>query len=168
MEPAVKPAALLSKTGNIGILATKGTLEGRLFKETSQKYAGGINVHVQVGEGLVEKVELGEEASMETICLLTKYIQPMIDKNIDHLVLGCTHYPFLSDSIEKITKRKIKLIDPANAVAIQTKRLLTENNMLNSERNHFNHTFYNNGGNKDVLLNILAKEKIANVEIVNL
>lgn len=160
MEPAVKPAAMQSKTGNIGILATKGTFEGRLFKETSQKYTDGINVHIQVGEGLVEKVEQGKENEDETVELLKKYIQPMLDKNIDQLVLGCTHYPFLSASIEKITNGQVKLVNPAYAVALQTQRQLAENNLLCDENLNSTHTFFLNGGDNKVLKKLVLNDKI--------
>lgn len=151
MEPAVKPAAQQSKTGNIGILATKGTLEGRLFKETSQKYTHNMNVHIQIGEGLVEKVESGDLNSDSTLELLKKYIHPMLEGNIDHLVLGCTHYPFLTEPIQKITGNKLTIVNPANAIALQTKRKLEENKLLNNSNSESNYEFYLNKGDKLVL-----------------
>ena len=151
MEPAVKPAAQQSKTGNIGILATKGTLEGRLFKETSQKYTHNMNVHIQIGEGLVEKVEAGDLNSDSTLKLLKKYINPMMESNIDHLVLGCTHYPFLTETIQKITGDKLTIVNPANAIALQTNRKLEENKIQNHSNKKPTYQFYLNKGNKSVL-----------------
>ncbi|MDR3365986.1 MAG: glutamate racemase, partial [Prevotellaceae bacterium] len=101
MEPAVKPAAKQSKTRSVGILATAGTLQGRLFKQTKARYAAGVKLHVVAGAGLVELVEQGRENSPEALDLLRTYLQPMLDDNVDELVLGCTHYPFLKSSIEK-------------------------------------------------------------------
>jgi len=125
MEPAVKPAALETKTGHIGVLATAGTFKGKHFTETTKTYAKGIQVHTQVGKGLVEAVENGQFDLPETKILLQQYINPMMEKNIDYLVLGCTHYPFLCRQIkEVIGKQNIKIINPAEPVARQTRNVL--------------------------------------------
>lgn len=126
MEPAVKPAALHTRTGNIGILATQGTLNGRLFNETKNRFAENVSVHLQVGHGLVELVEKGMNESAEAEETLRKYIAPMLQHNSDHIVLGCTHYPFLTGLIQKITGQGVTVLDPAPAVALQTKRKLEE------------------------------------------
>lgn len=130
MEPAIKPASLNSKTGSIGVLATAGTFKGRLYRETSKKYAAHVTVCYQIGEGLVELVEEGKSTSPQAVKLLKQYINPMLRCNIDHLVLGCTHYPFLLSSIQKIIPRTVTVIEPAHAVAKQTKRILTKHNLL--------------------------------------
>jgi len=130
MEPAVKPAAQNTKTKNIGVLATAGTFKGRLYIETSQKYASNVNVCYQIGEGLVELVEAGKANSPEAEQLLRKYTTPMLDCNIDHLVLGCTHYPFLKPVLENILPPGVTIIDPAPAVARQTKRVMETNGLL--------------------------------------
>ncbi|MFP4555890.1 MAG: glutamate racemase [Bacteroidales bacterium] len=128
MEPAVKPAALSTKTKSIGVLATEGTFNGRLYRETTSKYAANVNVTYQIGEGLVELVERGESTSTQALELLTKYVKPMVDNNIDHLVLGCTHYPFFTPLLNKILPNNIRIINPAPAVAKQTKRVLQQRN----------------------------------------
>lgn len=145
MEPAIKPAARQSKTGNVGILATAGTFKGRLFNETSQRYASNVKLHEAVGSGLVELVEQGKEDSDEAVELLQKYLQPMLDNNIDELVLGCTHYPFLENSIEKITKGRVELVNPAPAVAAQVKRILEQLDLLNSEEGARKMELYSTG-----------------------
>jgi glutamate racemase len=132
MEPAVKPAAAQSKTRSVGILATAGTLQSRMFKQTKARHAAGVKLHVVAGRGLVELVEEGKEDSPEALALLRTYLQPMLDDSVDELVLGCTHYPFLKDSIEKVTQGQMVVIDPAPAVAAQVKRLLAQRNLLNS------------------------------------
>ena len=119
MEPAVKPAALHSKTGVVGILATRGTFQGRLYQETSHRFAAHIRVIEQIGDGLVELVEQGLAHSPEALQLLHTYIDPMIEAGADHLVLGCTHYPFLIPVIEQISQGRMTIIDPAPAVAQQ-------------------------------------------------
>ena len=95
IEPAIKPAALNSKTKAVGILATKGTLTSELFNTTTSLYAHGLQVVEQVGEGLVELIEMGKVNSEEIKMLLKEYLKPMLEANIDYLVLGCTHYPYL-------------------------------------------------------------------------
>ena len=117
MEPAVKPAILNSKSGVVGVLATKGTFGGRLYSNTLHKYALGAKVLEQIGDGLVELVERGEYKGDNVNILLHKYIDPMVKEGADHIVLGCTHYPFLIKEIEKITGERIAIVDPAPAVA---------------------------------------------------
>ncbi|MBU8910469.1 MAG: glutamate racemase, partial [Desulfobacterales bacterium] len=121
MEPALKPAAIQTKSKKIGILATENTFNGRLYKQTFEKYADGIEVFVQPGDGLVELVEKGAQNSEEAKKLLEKYLLPMLQKGTDTIVLGCTHYPFFKEMIKKITKNSVAIIDPGDAVAIQTK-----------------------------------------------
>ena len=117
MEPAVKPAILNSKSGVVGVLATKGTLGGRLYNNTLHKYALEVEVLEQIGDGLVELVEKGEYEGDMVNTLLRKYIDPMVMAGADHIVLGCTHYPFLRREIEKIAGERIVIVDPAPAVA---------------------------------------------------
>lgn len=130
MEPAVKPAALHSETGVIGVLATNGTFSGKLYNRTLEKFASDVKVIEQRGDGLVEVVESGDINSDTTYKLIKKYIDPMVDSGADCIVLGCTHYPFLAKQISDIAGDKIKIIDPAPAVAIQTKNILTERGIL--------------------------------------
>jgi len=129
MEPAIKPASLNTKTKSIGVLATAGTFKGRLYIETSRRYATDVNVCYQVGEGLVELVEAGKANSPEAEELLHRYIDPMVDCNIDQLVLGCTHYPFLKPVLKRILPNHITIVDPAPAVALHAKRV-AENQSL--------------------------------------
>jgi glutamate racemase len=157
MEPAVKPAALRTQKGKIGILATEGTLGGRLFIETSEKWANDINVEIHVGEGFVELVEKADFNSVESKQIVSKIIQPFLDKDIDQLVLACTHYPFLCDSIKEITKNKqIEIINPAPAVARQTRNLLIENKLISEIRNKPDYIFYSTGSLQT--LNLLVKK----------
>lgn len=126
MEPAVKPAAALTKTGVIGVLATHGTLQGSLYKATSEKYARRKEVKIieEVGDGLVELVEAGDLQSPEAEALVKKYTDPMIEAGADCVVLGCTHYPFLEHLIRKVSSDKLIVINPAPAVAKRARQLL--------------------------------------------
>ena len=154
VQPAIKPAALNSKTKIVGILATKGTLKSDLLFETSNKFAQGVKVIEQVGEGLVSLIESGKIHSLEMTKLLEKYVTPMKEKNIDYLVLGCTHYPFLIPQIKKIVGEKITILDSGEAIARQTKAILKQENLINLTNNNIERKFYTNK-NVDILQNIL-------------
>lgn len=129
IEPAIKPAALQSKTGTIGILATKGTLNSELFS-TALSNIKGIRVMEQVGYGLVQLIEEGKLGSKELDDLLKEYLNPMTEANIDCLVLGCSHYPYLIPQIKKILPESVKIIDSGEAVARQTKNILQQKGLL--------------------------------------
>lgn len=131
IEPAIKPAALKTKTKQIGILATKGTLQSSLFSKTSELYANQINVIEVIGEGLVPIVEQNKMDSPEAIELLKTYLNPMIEANIDYLVLGCSHYPYLIPQIKKLLPQDVIIIDSGEAVARQTKAVLRNHHLLN-------------------------------------
>ncbi|MBN2867192.1 MAG: glutamate racemase, partial [Flavobacteriaceae bacterium] len=131
IEPAIKPAALQTQTKAIGILATKGTLSSELFYNTSQLYSNGIEVVEQEGEGIVQLIESGKINSEEMKALLEIYLKPMLKANIDYLVLGCTHYPYLIPQLLKMLPNHIKIIDSGEAVARQTKAILKQLNLLN-------------------------------------
>ena len=117
MEPAVKPAALNTRTGAIGVLATKGTFKGELYLRTLHKFASNATVLEQVGEGLVELVENGETDTPQARKLIGKYVKPMLDRNADHIVLGCTHYPFLEKVIREFAGEGVEIVNPAPAIA---------------------------------------------------
>ncbi|AWI24732.1 glutamate racemase [Flavobacterium pallidum] len=125
IEPAIKPAALHSNTQKIGILATKGTLSSELFNKAVETHQN-TTIIEQVGHGLVQLIENGDIDSPEMSGLLQTYLTPMIQANIDYLVLGCSHYPYLIPQIRKILPAHIKIIDSGEAVARQTKNVLIE------------------------------------------
>src|SRR5690606_20941918 len=159
IEPAIKPAALQTQTKAIGILATKGTLSSELFHKTTDLYSNGITVIEQVGEGLVTLIEEGKIYSDAMRALLKKYLQPMIDADIDYLVLGCTHYPYLMPLLLELLPNHVKIIDSGEAVARQTKSILEQNHLLNTQTSHANNQFYTNG-NIEILNNILEEKYI--------
>jgi glutamate racemase len=142
MEPAVKPAALHSKSGVVGVLATQGTFKGRLYHDTLERFASQVTLIEQPGDGLVELVEAGDLESPEVYRLLEKYLRPMLDAGADHIVLGCTHYPFLVPAIRKIAGGQVRLIDPAPAVAQRVKALLGKHGLLNPSAEKATHAFY--------------------------
>ena len=134
IEPAIKPAANNSKTQTIGILATKGTLNSALFSDVVKSYTN-TKIIEQIGHGLVELIEEGEIDSPEMNHLLEEYLRPMVNANIDYLVLGCSHYPYLIPQIKKLIPASIQIIDSGEAVARQTKKVLLEKVGFNSDTN---------------------------------
>lgn len=148
IEPAIKPAALQTQTKAIGILATKGTLSSELFYNTSQLYSNGIEVVEQEGEGIVQLIESGKINSEEMKVLLEIYLKPMLKANIDYLVLGCTHYPYLIPQLLKMLPNHIKIIDSGEAVARQTKAVLKQLNLLNLSNIKPDLNFYINSNPK--------------------
>jgi len=166
IEPAIKPAALFSKTGAIGILATKGTLTSKLFEKTANEYTTNIKKIEQDGEGLVPLIEAGKLNSEALKSLLEKYLKPMLQFNIDHLVLGCTHYPYLIPQIKKIVGEQVKIIDSSEAVARQTKIILENHSLLSTSKKNNQHLFYTNS-DKTVLERILQDVSV-NYEVTKL
>lgn len=156
IEPAIKPAALFSKTNTIGILATKGTLTSKLFEKTAKDYSKISTTIEQDGEGLVELIEDGKLNSSETRQLLTTYLSPMLQHNIDYLVLGCTHYPYLIPQIKKIIGPKVKIIDSSKAVAKQTKAILEQYSIASDSTEKSKHQFYTNSQKK--VLEVMLKD----------
>lgn len=130
MEPAVKPAALTSQSGVIGVLATKASFGGALYLANEARYGSQVQIIRAVGEGFVELVERGEERSSEALQTVRAVVEPMIEAGADRIVLGCTHYPFLTDTIaEVVGDRAVEIIDPAPAVARRAAWLLDQNNL---------------------------------------
>ena len=156
IEPAIKPAANLSETKTIGILATKGTLNSELFNQQLQNYSN-VTFLEQVGYGLVELIEAGKIATEEMRNLLKLYLRPMIDAGMDYLVLGCSHYPYLITEIKKIVPNTVQIIDSGQAVARQTKAVLAQHNLLNTSNEKGKAVFYSNS-DAQVLKNILGFE----------
>ena len=145
IEPAIKPAAIHSKSKCIGILATKGTLASELFHKTANLYGNDTQIIEQEGEGIVELIETGEIDSLEMDALLENYINPMKAANIDYLVLGCTHYPYLIPKLEQLLPKNVKIIDSGEAVAKQTKAILEQEHLINSSEKKSTTLFYTNG-----------------------
>ncbi|TXD47924.1 glutamate racemase [Polaribacter sp. IC073] len=166
IEPAIKPAALITKTNTIGILATKGTLNSALFEKTSKTIRKDIQIQETIGKGLVELIEGGQLNSEEMSVLLSSYLNPMIANNIDSLVLGCTHYPYLIPQIREIVGSKVKIIDSGQAVAKQTKNILTNHKLLNiDDSNPAKHQLYINK-DKTALKQLLYPIEAENIEII--
>ena len=154
IEPAIKPAALHSKTNSIGILATEGTLSSELFAKTSNKFASDVKVFEQEGKGLVEIIERNSIESKEMQDLLLSYLKPMQKANIDYLILGCTHYSYLIPKIKRIVGNNVSIIDSGYAVSKQIKNVLERKKLLNPSLHQGSYQFYTNK-NETTLDNLL-------------
>jgi glutamate racemase len=130
MEPAVKPAAETTKTGRVGVLATPATFQGALYASVVERFAGNVTLLQSTCPGLVQQIEAGKLASIETRHILEAALLPMLEQGIDTIVLGCTHYPFIIPLIQEIVGADVRVIDPAPAVAKQVERLLKAGNLL--------------------------------------
>lgn len=129
MEPAVKPAAQQTESGKIGVLATVGTLESERYATLMARFGQRITVYEDPCAGLVDLIEAGKTDAAETRLFLERIVQPMVAKGVDTLVLGCTHYPFIRPLLQQIAPQ-LHIIDPAPAVAEQTKRVLAQAGLL--------------------------------------
>lgn len=130
MEPAVKPAAALTHSGVVGVLATGAALAGEKFHKLLADHAKDVRVITQPCPGLVEQVEAGDLTGPQTRALVERYTQPLLAQGADALVLGCTHYPFLRPLIQEVVGPAVALIDTGAAVARQTQRVLEREGLL--------------------------------------
>lgn len=130
LEPALKPAVAVTKNGKIGVLATGVTLAGERFHSLIERFGETVEVYNQPCPGLVEQVEAGMLAGPETEALLAGYLEPLMARGVDTIVLGCTHYPFLKPLIVRMCKSGVSVIDSGVGVAQQVVRILKNSNML--------------------------------------
>ncbi len=133
MEPAVKPAALGTRSGVIGVLATAGTLKASKYLNTKGLYENDVRIEEHVGEGFVQLVERLELDGPEAERVVRASLQPLLDAGADTIVLGCTHYPFLLPVIRRIAGPGVRVIDPAPAVARQLLHILQERGIAEAD-----------------------------------
>ena len=143
MEPAIKPAAQATKTGVVGVLATAGTLKATKYLDTREKWAQNVKIVEHIGQGFVELVENGILTGTEAESVVEKSVRPLIEAGADTIVLGCTHYPFLSETIIKTAGQPITLIDPAPAVARHLLEVMQEKNLV--KRDGFSMVLHSSG-----------------------
>jgi len=139
VEPGIKPAAAVSRSGVIGVLATAATLRSARFADLLARHtAQGQRFLCQPGHGLVERIEAGDVDSSEVMALLDQFVEPMVAQGADTLVLGCTHYPFLIPAIRQRFGTALTLVDTGAAIARQLQRRL-ETDGLNASRHGESH-----------------------------
>jgi glutamate racemase len=171
MEPAVKPAAEHTSTGKVGVLATPATFQGALYASVVERFANGVELFQNTCTGLVQEIEQGNLDGKETRKILDHALLPMLEKNIDTVVLGCTHYPFVIPLVQEIVGEKVRVIDPAPAVAKQVKRLLEASGMKSQATTRGEVRFYTSGepaALKSILPKLLGEVgEIERVEWIN-
>ena len=150
MEPGVKPAAQLTQSGVIGVLATPGTLASQKFAALLQRHAGAAQVVVQACPGLVEQIERGDIGGQHTRALVQRYVEPLLERGADTLVLGCTHYPFVAELIREAAGPAVKLVETGAAVAQELKRRLMAAQLLNSQQSPGSEEFWTSGDPRTV------------------
>ena len=133
MEPAVKPAAQATRSGVVGVLATAGTLKATKYIDTRAKWARDVRIVEHIGQGFVELVEKGNVSGPEAESIVEKSVRPLIEAGADTIVLGCTHYPFLAETIIKAAGTPVTLIDPAPAVAKHLMEVMQENGLIRKD-----------------------------------
>ncbi|HEX2908975.1 MAG TPA: glutamate racemase [Phototrophicaceae bacterium] len=127
MEPAVKPAAEATQTGVVGVLTTRTTANGALYRRVLERYAEGVQVMTQIAPELVQIAEANSQHTADSRTIIQSYVEPLVAAGADQIVLACTHFPFLAETIQAITGPNVHLIDPAPAVARQVARVWPEN-----------------------------------------
>lgn len=156
MEPAVKPAAETTRSGVVGVLATPATFQGALYASVVERFANGVVLLQDTCPGLVEQIERGNLEGAETHLILSRALEPMLERGIDTVVLGCTHYPFVIPVIESICGPGVRVIDPAPAVARQVRRVLEAAGARISSGNDAHATYYTSG-DLSAFANLLAR-----------
>jgi glutamate racemase len=141
IEPAIKPAAMESRTGIVGVLATAGTFGGRLYNETKAKFAKNATVIATVADEFVDLVERGLTSGEEAERIVRKKIEPLIAAGCDRIVLGCTHFPHLKPLIEKVAAGRADVVEPSRAVALRAKSVLEARNLANRDAGEPKHVF---------------------------
>jgi len=167
MEPAVKPAAAHTKSGVIGVLATSGTIGSNNFAKLHARFGTDVNILVQACPGLVEQVETGDLSSDKTRALIEQYVLPLLAQNVDTIVLGCTHYPFLAPLIQEIAGPTIAIIDPAAAIARELRRQLTSIKQLSPEARAGTERFWTSAA-PDKTKQVIAQLRQMDVEVLGL
>ena len=124
MEPAIKPAALGSKTGVVGVLATRGTFNGRLYRQTSSRVPGSVKIIEAVADEFVTLVERGETVGPAVESAVRARLEPLVAAGADRIVLGCTHFPHLKPVMEKVVDGRAEIVDPSDAVARRVRDVL--------------------------------------------
>jgi len=166
LEPALKPAVTRTKTGVVGVLATPSTLASFKFARLLEKFGGDVEVIVQACPKLPELVEAGDLDGEEVRGWLEHYCLPLKNANVDVIVLGCTHYPFLKSQIQDVVGSNIMLLDSGVAVAKQVKRVLNEQDLLSISSAQGTEQFWTNGSTKLVeeTMSVLWQRPIQLVE----
>ncbi|MFW2371775.1 MAG: glutamate racemase [Gammaproteobacteria bacterium] len=149
MEPGLKPAVEQSMTGVVGILATENTLNSEKFSHLRNRFGEQTEIISQQCSGLVERIELGDFSGPETRNLVQYYLSPLLEKGVDSIVLGCTHYPIIKPLIEEIVGTAVQVIETGDAVARHVKNRLEQLQLINSATASGSMSFFTTDAHKD-------------------
>ena len=164
IEPAVKPAAAATKTGIVGVLATRQTIASPRFARLAETWANGARILAQPCPGLVEQIERGELATEKTRELVASCVRPLVEQGADMLVLGCTHYPFVEPLVASVAGPGVAILNPAAAVARELRRRLAESSLLASGT-HAGTTRFRTSGSPEHLAAMLATLGIQGAQV---
>ena len=150
MEPAIKPAAHATRSGVVGVLATAGTLKASKYLDTREKWAQNVQIVEHIGQGFVELVESGNTDGQSAESTVRESLMPLLEAGADTIVLGCTHYPFLIDTISKVTitefpERSVTIIDPAPAVARHLLEVMKEDGIAEKSDSGYSIELHSSG-----------------------
>jgi glutamate racemase len=158
--PVVKTIANITKTRKTAVFSTPATTKSPYLGELIKRFASGVTVYRVGGTGLEELVETGDLKSKEIDKILHESLDPLLEKNVDAIALGCTHYPFLRNQIQKIVGKNVQIVDSGGAVARRTKVILTNNKILGNKKTD---DFYYTTGDKQkftkALKSLLKKDR---------
>lgn len=167
MEPAIKPAVEITHTKKVGVLATSATFQGELYNSVVERFAHDVEIFKDTCPGLVNQIEKGDLDGIDTYNILEKALKPMLEKNIDTVVLGCTHYPFVIPLIKEIVGVEVNVIDPTNAIVEQVSRILKENNLSDKSVNDGQIDIFTSGKKED-MKPILLKLFDKNISVIKM
>lgn len=170
VEPGIKTAASITKTGAIGVIATATTLESFQFISLIERFGSDIKIFQQACPHLVKQVEEGDLTSLATRTIIQHYTAPLLDANIDALVLGCTHYPFLRPLIDEVVGSEVTIIDTSSAIARQVSKILKDTNLLNTDLVSGSEKFWTSGaiGPAKTIFSTLWRQNVAVQRLPNL
>jgi len=162
VEPAIKPAAQLSTNKKVGLLVTQATAENLRFQALIEQHHNGAEIHIQPCLGLVEIIESGDIDTDECHQLLSRYLSPLLDKGVDTLVLGCTHYPLLQHQIKYIVGEQMTIIETAAPVTLQLCKMLAQAELKAPKHQQAKHHFYssNSSPQQQRLFNQLWQQEV--------
>jgi glutamate racemase len=133
IEPAAVKACEETSTGRIGVIGTRATVESRAYEKAFSLLSPSANIFSAACPLFVNLVEENWTDEKETYSIAEKYLRPLKDRNIDTLILGCTHYPLLETVIQKIMGDSVRLIDSACSTALALKKILAEENLTGTQ-----------------------------------
>ena len=159
IEPALKPAALMKENAKIAVMATPLTLKLEKFANLMDKFDENAEIYPIECPDIVGFVEKGVLQGPEIENCIRKYFEPLKAVKLDGVVLGCTHYPFVKETVKKVLGDNVKLFDGGEGTAKELLRRLKEKNLLSDRKLKGNVEFINSSGNTEIEQMLFNKER---------